>query len=176
MKFKESETYKNLQKAFQAEAMAHLKYQFYKSQLADVSKDIENHLDEIVHNEKEHGKIWFKQLHNGKLPSDIDNIIDAINGEMNEFEHMYPDFAKVAFDEGFDDIGKLFLSVAMIEEDHGKKFSDILELVKDKKLFKDVTKQDWICLNCGHVERNTKYAPTVCSVCKHPQKYFVRNI
>ena len=75
MDFKDSETFKNLKKAFSGESEAHLKYQFYKSKLANVSKDLEKHLDEIAHNEKEHGKIWFKLMHDGKVPDDVENLL-----------------------------------------------------------------------------------------------------
>ena len=99
MDFKESKTYKNLEKAFEGEAKAHLKYQFYKSKIANTSKELENLLDEIIHNEKEHGKIWFKLLHNGEVPTDEENLQDAITGELMEYKEMYPNFAKIAYEE-----------------------------------------------------------------------------
>lgn len=175
MKFEESETYKNLEKALQGEALAHLKYQFYRSKLAKSSKGIEKHLDEIVHNEKEHGKIWFKLLHGGEVPDDITNLKDAIKGELNEHKEMYPHFAEVAFKEGFDEIGELFNYVSAIEGEHADSFCEILINIENEQLFKDEEEWDWICLNCGFIHEGTS-APEICPVCKHPQKYFVRDI
>lgn len=174
MELQDSQTYKNLQKAFQGEAMAHLKYQFYKSQLSNTSKAVEKHLDEIIHNEKEHGKIWFKLLHDGQLPSDDENLLDAIRGELHEHEEMYPNFAQVAYEEGFYDIGDLFDSVATIEGQHAEEFEEIRQNLKDGNLFKDKEECFWICLNCGHIYMG-KEAPEVCPVCNHPRKYFVRD-
>ena len=174
MDFKDSKTFKNLKKAFSGESEAHLKYQFYKSQLAKTSKDLEKHLDEIVHNEKEHGKIWFKLLHDGKLPDDVDNLLDAIKGEKEEYLNMYPEFAKVAFEEGYEKIGKLFEEVAKIEGQHAEEFSEILKNIQDEWLFKDEEEWGWICQNCGHIHYG-KEAPEKCPVCDHPKKYFVRD-
>ena len=174
MDFKKSKTYKNLETALQGEALAHLKYQFYRSQLSNTSKDIEKHLDEIVHNEKEHGKIWFKLLHDGQIPSDDENLLDAIQGEQYEHIKMYPEFAQDAYDEGFYEIGNLFDAIAEIEGQHKDEFEEIrLNLQKDN-LFKDKEECFWICLNCGHIYVG-KEAPEVCPVCNHPQKYFVRD-
>ena len=173
MKFEESKTYKNLETALQGEALAHLKYQFYKSKLSNTSKKLENILNEIIHNEKEHGKIWFKLLHNGDVPDDKENLRDAISGELMEHEEMYPMFAKKAYEEGFDEIGDLFSSVAEIEGQHAHEFSVILENIEKDYLFSDEEEVNWICLNCGHIYYG-KHAPDECPVCKHPRKYFVR--
>lgn len=174
MNLKGTQTEKNLEKALQGEALAHLKYQFYKSQLGKTSKIVENILDEIIHNEKEHGKIWFKQLHDGKLPTDEENLLDAIHGEMHEHKEMYPEFAKVAYEEGFDEIGKLFEGVADIEGQHEEEFSIILKTLKEESLFKDLDWTGWRCLNCGHIHYGSE-APEECPICNHPQKYFVRD-
>mgnify|MGYP003296610721 CR=1 FL=1 len=174
MNFKESKTYKNLETALQGEALAHLKYQFYKSKLANTSRGWEKYLDEIVHNEKEHGKIWFKLLHDGEVPDDITNLKDAIKGELTEHKEMYPNFAQVAFDEGFDNIGKLFNLVAEIEGQHADELCEILIKIQNEQLFEDDEEWGWICLNCGHIHYGTK-APEICPVCNHPQKYFVRD-
>ena len=175
MSFKDSKTFKNLEEAFAGEAKAHLKYQFYKSQLGKTSNDLENHLDEIVHNEKEHGKIWFKLLHDGALPNDVENIIDAIKGELQEHIEMYPRFALIAKDEGYEDIGELFDYVAKIEGQHAEEFDEMLKSIEQQNLFKDDDEDcAWICLNCGHIHYG-KTAPEECPVCKHPQKYFVRD-
>lgn len=173
MDFKESETYKNLQTALQGEALAHLKYQFYKSQMSNISKDVENKMNEIIHNEKEHGKIWFKLLHEG-MPDEETNLKDAMDGERHEFLSMYPDFAQVAYKEGYDNIGKLFEEIAIIEGQHLSEFSSILT---DKQLdyfFNDDEEQEWKCLNCGYIHVGES-APEKCPICDHPQKYFTRD-
>lgn len=174
MDFKESETYKNLETALQGEALAHLKYQFYRSKLANISKDLEKKLDEIIHNEKEHGKIWFKLLNDNEIPNDEINLLDAINGETIEHKIMYPNFAQIAYDEGFKEIGDLFNAVAIIEGQHADEFSEILTNFRENKLFSSNQKIAWRCLNCGHIYYGEE-APNECPICKHPKKYFVRD-
>ena len=174
MELKESKTFENLQTAFQGEAKAHLKYQFYRSKLGKLSKDVEKHLDEIIHNEKEHGKIWFKQIHGGEIPENIENLKDAIKGELMEHNEMYPKFAEIAYEEGFTEIGDLFNSVAAIEGQHADEFCEILNNIENEYLFEDDDEWDWICLNCGHIHIGKK-APEECPVCKHPKKYFTRD-
>ena len=173
MKFEDSKTKQNLEQALQGEALAHLKYQFYKSKLADISKEIEQELEEIVHNEKEHGKIWFKKLHSGVIPDDITNLKDAIAGEQYEAYHMYLDFALDAEEEGYEDIAQLFRSIAAIEAKHSEKFQNILEKIETNTLFKEKTKVEWKCLNCGHIHIGEK-PPETCPICNHPQKYFTK--
>ena len=174
MKLKGSKTEKNLQTALQGEALAHLKYQFYKSQLGKTSKDIEEKLDEIIHNEKEHGKIWFKLLHEGQISSDEVNLRDAMTGENHEYIEMYPHFAKIAEEEGFSDIARLFSGVAAIEGQHRDEFVNILKSIENEELFEDNKKIYWKCKNCGYVHFGYN-SPEECPICKHPQKYFVRD-
>ena len=174
MILKGSYTEKNLEKALKGEALAHLKYQFYKSQLSNTSKELENVLDEIIHNEKEHGKIWFKILHDGAMPEDLINLQDAISGENYEATNMYPEFGRVAREEGFHEIAELFEKVALIEKKHEEKFSEIFNNIDEESLFQDKNNQEWKCLNCGYVCSGEK-APEECPVCKHPKKYFVRD-
>ena len=171
MNFEESKTKKNLETALQGEALAHLKYQFYKSKLVDYSKGYENVLDEIIHNEKEHGKLWFKLLHGGEVPSDEENLVDAIKGETYESTEMYLNFGEVAEEEGFDDIAKLFYEVAMIEGTHAHKFKDIKKGYGGE--YSSILPKKWKCLNCGY-ELIGENAPLECPVCKHPQKYFIK--
>ena len=173
MKIEDSKTKQNLEKALQGEALAHLKYQFYKSKLANISKEIEQELEEIVHNEKEHGKIWFKQLHLGEIPENIENLKDAIAGEQYEAFKMYLDFASDAEEEGYDEIARLFRSIAAIEAKHAEKFQNILEKIETNTLFKEKTEVEWKCLNCGHIHFGEK-PPETCPICDHPQKYFTK--
>lgn len=179
MDLKDSKTEKNLMTALEGEALAHLKYQFYRSKISDYSKEYEAILDEIVHNEKEHGKIWFKQLHNGEVPSNIDNLLDAYEGEMLEHLEMYPHFSKIAYEEGFDDIGKLFEEVAEIEGRHMEEFELLRENIEENRVFNNSLTDGksymslWKCLNCGYQYEGTE-ALDECPVCKHPRKYMTR--
>lgn len=175
MKFENSKTKQNLETALQGEALAHLKYQFYKSKLADLSKDIEKDLEEIIHNEKEHGKIWFKQLHNQEIPTNEENLKDAIAGEQYEAYKMYLDFATEAEEEGFEKIAELFRSIAAIEAEHAEKFNQTLKQIERKTIFKEKTPIEWKCLNCGHIHVGEQ-PPTTCPVCNHPQKHFARRL
>lgn len=174
MNLKGTITEKNLQTALQGEALAHLKYQLYKNQLSKTSKDLENKLEEISHNEKEHAKIWFKLLHDGGYPDDLTNIQDAIAGETYESKEMYPEFARIAREEGLYDIADLFEEVACIEKKHKEEFTKIFNNIENKELFEDKNEQTWKCLNCGHIH-NGRVPPKECPVCKHPLKYFVRD-
>lgn len=171
MKFENSKTKENLKKALQGESLAHLKYQFYRSKISQISKELEQELDEIVHNEKEHGKIWFKKLNNDKIPDDVTNLKDAIKGEWYEANKMYPEFAKTAKEEGFTEIAYLFEEIGKIEEEHWAKFETILMKIEDESLFTSKTKKEWKCLNCGHILISNE-APEECPICKHPIKYF----
>ena len=173
MDFEKSETKKNLEKALQGEALAHLKYQFYKSKLIDYNKKYENIFDEIIHNEKEHGKIWFKHLYDGIIPLNKENILDAISGEQYECNEMYKEFGKIAKKEGFDKVANLFLEIAKIECHHAETFNEILNEIEDKDIFEsEMETTQWKCLNCGHIVEGYS-APLECPVCEHPQKYFV---
>lgn len=174
MKFEESKTKENLEKALQGESLAHMKYQFYRSKIANLSKELEQEFDEIVHNEKEHAKIWFKILHNDEIPDDLTNLKDAMAGEKYEYSQMYPEFASIAEEEGFIEIANLFRQVAEIEGQHWDKFAEIDQKIKEKEVFsKGNGATRWKCLNCGHISRG-KEAPEECPVCKHPQKYFTK--
>lgn len=174
MNLKNTITEENLKKALQGEALAHLKYQFYKSKISNVSKEFEEIFDEVIHNEKEHAKIWFKVLHGGEIPSDFENLTDAMKGEDYEYTEMYPEFARIAREEGFDDIADLFDGIGHIEGQHRDKFSEMFDCLQKQKLFKDENKVYFKCKNCGHVYFG-KEAPMECPICKHPQKYFVRD-
>ena len=170
--FEKSQTYKNLQAAFAGEAQAYTKYQYYASQAKkDGYQQIGELFDETAHNEKEHGKIWFKLLHNKKVPDTIENLIDGISGEHYESSEMYIDFYKTALEEGYDDIANLFLQVAEIEKSHCKRYEVLLNNVRKNTVFHKDDKISWICGNCGHVYIGSN-APSSCPVCDHPQSYF----
>ena len=168
-----TETEENLMNALEGEALAHLKYQFYRSKLVDFNKGYETILDEIIHNEKEHGKLWFKLLHGGEVPDNLNNLIDAIAGETYEYREMYVGFGDTAHEEGFDEIAELFYQIAEIEGEHADIFDKIkTEITKEDEYYKSFEDCDkWKCLNCGHIVEGYS-APLECPICNHPQKYF----
>ena len=172
--FEKSKTYENLQKALTGEAIAHTKYQLYKSKLSDFNKGYDNILSEIIHNEKEHFEIWFKLLHNDVVPDNETNLLDAMKGEANECHNLYIEFGRTARTEGYDEIADLFFKVARIECKHRETFKQIKTEISDSKFYEDEKETtEWKCLNCGY-QLDGFNAPKECSVCKHPQKYFTK--
>ena len=173
MNLKGTKTEKNLQTAFAGESQARNKYTYYASQakkegFVQISKIFE----ETANNEKEHAKIWFKYLNDGKIPETIKNLEDAANGENYEWTDMYATFAKEAKEEGFDELSKLFELVAQIEKAHEKRYRKLLENINKGKVFEKESEQVWECSNCGHRYKGLK-APGICPVCNHPQAYFL---
>ena len=172
MDFKKSQTYKNLQTAFAGESQAHAKYQYYASQAKkDGYEQIKDIFEETAHNEKEHAKVWFKLLHDEKIPDTIENLVDAIAGEHYEASEMYIDFYKTAQEEGYNDIATLFFEVAKIEQAHCNRYEVLLNNVRKNTVFHKDDDIEWICSNCGHTYRG-RNAPASCPVCKHPQAFF----
>ena len=172
MELKGSKTEQNLMAAFAGESQARNKYSYYASKAKkDGFEQIAAIFEETANNEKEHAKMWFKELHNGSVPSTMENLLDAAEGENYEWTDMYDGFAKTAREEGFDHIAFLFESVAKIEKEHELRYRALLENVKNEKVFSKPAENMWICRNCGHVHYG-KEAPSVCPVCAHPQAYF----
>ena len=172
MELKGSRTEANLKAAFAGESQARNKYTYYASKAKkDGYEQIAAIFEETALNEKEHAKIWFKLLNGGNIPSTMDNLKDAANGENYEWTDMYPEFAKVAKEEGFDDIAYLFEEVAKIEKEHEERYKKLLENVKDGLVFSKDGDKIWKCRNCGHICIG-KEAPEVCPVCNHPQSFF----
>lgn len=171
MELKGSKTEANLMTAFAGESQARNKYSYYASQAKkDGYEQIAAIFEETAGNEKEHAKLWFKALHDGKVPSTRDNLIDAANGENYEWTQMYKEFADTARSEGFEDIAKLFEGVLEIEKEHEKRYLTLLKKVEEEMVFKSEEETIWICRNCGHVYRS-KEALEVCPVCKHGRAY-----
>ena len=110
-------------------------------------------------------------LHDGAVPSTVDNLKDAAAGENYEWTEMYAEFAKIAREEGFDNIAVLFEGVAKIEKEHEERYKKLLANVEGGVVFSKEGDTIWVCRNCGHVHIG-KTAPTVCPVCAHPQSYF----
>ncbi len=171
MELKGSKTEQNLLAAFAGESQARNKYTYYASKAKkDGYEQIAAIFEETANNEKEHAKLWFKELHDGDVPDTLTNLEDAANGENYEWTEMYKEFAATAKEEGFDRIAYLFEEVGKIEKEHEERYLTLLKNIKDDKVFHKDGDKMWICRNCGHVYIG-KDAPTVCPVCKHPQSY-----
>lgn len=169
---KGTKTEANLQAAFAGESMAANKYGYYASQArTEGYQQIAGYFEETARNEVAHAKIWFKLLHGGKVPTTIENLEDAAAGENYEWTDMYANFAKVAREEGFDEIARLFEGVAAIEKHHEERYLKLLQNMKDGIVFEKGEEVVWICRNCGHIHFGKK-APQECPVCSHPQAFF----
>ncbi len=172
MELKGSKTEQNLMTAFSGESQARNKYTYYASKAKkDGYEQIAAIFEETANNEKEHAKMWFKELHGGEVPETLVNLLDAAAGENYEWTDMYDGFAKEAKEEGFDRIARLFESVAKIEKEHEERYRKLVENIKTDRVFKKEESVVWVCRNCGHVHVG-KVAPKVCPVCNHPESYF----
>lgn len=168
---KGTKTEANLMTAFAGESQARNKYTYYASKAKkDGYVQIAALFEETANNEKEHAKIWFKLLHDG-MPSTVENLKDAAEGENYEWTDMYAGFAKTAREEGFEEIAKLFEGVAAIEKEHEERYRKLLENIEGDLVFSKDGDVIWECRNCGHIVVG-KRAPDVCPVCAHPQSYF----
>ena len=169
---KGSKTEANLQAAFAGESQARNKYTYFASKAKKEGfVQIAAIFEETAKNEQEHAKIWFKLLHGGSIGSTAENLLAAAEGENYEWTDMYYEFAKVAREEGFDDIAKLFDGVAAIEKEHEERYRKLLANVKGDLVFSKDGDAVWQCSNCGHIVVGKK-APEVCPICAHPQAYF----
>ena len=171
MELKGSKTEANLMAAFAGESQARNKYTYYASQAKkDGYEQIAAIFEETANNEKEHAKMWFKELHGGKVPDTLTNLKDAASGENYEWTEMYKEFAEVAKEEGFTRIDKLFEEVGKIEKHHEERYMKLVGNINDDLVFKRGEETVWICRNCGYVYVGEN-APTVCPVCAHPQSF-----
>ncbi len=172
MELKGSKTEKNLQEALKGESVARNKYTYYASKAKkDGYVQLSKIFEEIANNEKEHAKIWFKLLAGGNIPSTEENLKDCIAGENYEHTLMYPEFSRIAREEGFDKIAKLFEEVANIEREHELRYQKLLKELQNDEIFKKAEVKKWECSNCGYVQVG-KSAPDICPVCSHPKAYF----
>ncbi|MEG1149882.1 MAG: rubrerythrin family protein [Bacilli bacterium] len=172
MELKGSRTEANLMAAFAGESQARNKYTYYASKAKkDGYEQIGAIFEETANNEKEHAKLWFKELHGGSVPSTTDNLLDAANGENYEWTDMYAEFARVAREEGFDRLAFMFEGVAAIEKTHEERYRKMLSNIEEKIVFSRDGDAIWVCRNCGHIVIGSD-APMVCPVCAHPQSYF----
>ena len=171
MELKGSKTEQNLLKAFSGESQARNKYTFYASKAKkDGYEQLAAIFEETANNEKEHAKLWFKELHNGQVPSTIENLEDAAAGENYEWTEMYKEFATVAKEEGFTRIANLFEKVGEIEKEHEERYLTLLKNIKDDRVFKKDGNKIWVCRNCGYVYTGEN-ALEVCPVCAHPKSF-----
>ena len=169
-KYSGTRTEKNLQTAFAGESQARNKYTYFASV---AKKEGYEQISEIflktAENEKEHAKMWFKEL-NG-IGNTLDNLKAAAEGENFEWTDMYDNFAKIAEEEGFKELAYKFRAVGAIEKAHEERYRALINNVENKKVFEKSSVSIWECRNCGHIVVGTK-APDVCPVCAHPQSYF----
>ena len=169
-KYAGTQTEKNLQAAFAGESQARNKYTYFASKAKKEGyEQIAALFLKTADNEKEHAKLWFKEL-NG-IGDTADNLKAAAAGENYEWTDMYDRMAKEAHEEGFTKIAFLFESVAKIEKGHEERYNALLNSLVEGKIFERPTKVIWECANCGHRVESPK-APEKCPVCDHPQAYF----
>ncbi len=174
--FESSQTKKNLEAAFAGESQATNKYAYYASRAKkDGFVQISQIFAETSGNEREHAKMWFKYLHDGAVPDTLANLKDAAAGENEEWTCMYPEFAKVADEEGFKEIAAKFRLVANIEKSHEERYLKLVERVEKGEVFEREGVKVWKCINCGHLHVGPK-APKVCPACNHPQSYFEEQV
>ncbi len=182
-KLKGTRTEKNLLKAFAGESQARNRYTFFASKAKrDGYEQIAGIFIETAENEKEHAEVFFKYLEGGdveitaeypagRIGDTAENLLAAAEGEKLEWGTLYPDFEKVAKEEGFEDIAESFEEIAEVEERHEKRYRKLLENVKKGTVFKRDEEVEWKCRNCGYVHHG-KEAPITCPACKHPQSYY----
>lgn len=170
-KYAGTQTEKNLEAAFAGESQARNKYTYFASVAKKEGyEQISSLFLKTADNEKEHAKMWFKELHGGSVPTTLENLKDAAAGENYEWTDMYKEFAETAREEGFDQIANLFEMVGEIEKHHEERYLTLLGNVENDKVFHKDEEVVWICRNCGHVYYG-KDALKVCPVCKHQESY-----
>ncbi len=172
-KYTGTKTEQNLLAAFAGESQARNKYTYFASKAKkDGYEQISALFLKTADNEKEHAKLWFKEL-NG-IGSTSENLKAAADGENYEWTDMYESFAKTAEEEGFTELAEKFRLVAAIEKHHEERYRALLKNVETAAVFEKSEVRIWECRNCGHIVVGTK-APEICPTCAHPQSYFEVN-
>lgn len=175
MDFKESKTYKNLMEAFAGESQARNKYTYFASKAKKEGyEQIAAIFTETAENEKEHAKMWFKELNGGEIPETYENLLAAASGENDEWVNMYKRMAEEAREEGYLALAAKFEGVAKVEKHHEERYRKLAANLKSKEVFCKPGETVWKCRNCGHIHVG-KVAPGLCPVCAHPQAYFELN-
>ena len=169
-KYAGTKSEKNLWEAFAGESQARNKYTYFASTAKKEGyEQISAIFLKTAENEKEHAKLWFKEL--GELGTTADNLLHAAEGENYEWTDMYERFARDAEEEGFPELAAKFRGVAAIEKAHEDRYRALLTNIETAQVFEKGSVKVWECRNCGHLVIGTK-APEVCPVCNHPQSYF----
>ena len=169
-KYAGTKTEKNLEAAFAGESQARNKYTYFASKAKKEGfEQIADLFLKTADNEKEHAKLWFKEL-NG-IGDTAENLAAAADGENLEWTDLYEGFAKTAEEEGFPELAAKFRGVAAIERRHEERYRALLRNIEAQEVFKKSSVKVWECRNCGHIAVGEK-APEVCPVCAHPQAYF----
>ena len=169
-KYAGTQTEKNLREAFSGESQARNKYTYFASKAKKEGfEQISALFLKTADNEKEHAKMWFKELDG--LGNTAENLASAADGENYEWTDMYDGFAKTAEEEGFPELAAKFRMVAEIEKHHEERYRALLHNVEAQEVFKKSEVKVWECRNCGHIHVG-KSAPKVCPTCAHPQSYF----
>ncbi|KUJ95673.1 MAG: hypothetical protein PWR24_1694 [Desulfonauticus sp.] len=180
---KGTRTEKNLLTAFAGESQARNRYTYFAKQAKKEGYvQIAKIFEETAEQEKEHAKRLFKFLEGGEVeitaafPAGVigttaENLKAAAEGENYEWDKMYPEFAKVAEEEGFDEIAAVFEAIAVAEKQHEKRYKGLLKNLEEGKVFKKDQEVVWRCLNCGYLHVGAE-APQLCPACAHPQAYF----
>ena len=180
---KGTKTEQNLLKAFAGESQARNRYTFFASKAKKEGYvQIQNIFLETAANEKEHAEVFFKHLEGGmveitvthpagRISTTAENLLAAAEGEKEEWDVLYPDFAKTAEDEGFPKVAESFTEIAEVEEEHEKRYRKLLANVENGTVFKRDEEVEWHCLNCGYIHHG-KDAPMVCPACLHAQEHY----
>jgi rubrerythrin len=180
---KGSKTEQNLLKAFAGESQARNRYSYFAKQAKKEGyEQIAAIFEETAENEKEHAKVFFKHLEGGMVeitaayPAGVigtteENLLEAAEGEKMEWGTLYPDFEKIAEEEGFPEIAHSFRYIAKVEAQHEKRYRSLLENVKENKVFKRNKPMKWKCRNCGFIYEGEE-PPQKCPACQHPQSYY----
>ncbi len=180
---KGTRTEKNLLAAFAGESQARMRYTYFASVAKKEGyEQISAVFTETAEQEKEHAKRFFKFLEGGMVeitasyPAGVigataENLRAAAEGELEEHSILYPEFAKVAAEEGFPKIAAAFLAIATVEVEHEKRYRTLLARVEENKVFERNQEIEWQCRNCGYVTKGKK-APELCPACQHPKAYF----
>lgn len=185
MDIRGTQTEKNLMTAFAGESQARNRYTYFASKAKKEGYvQISLIFEETANQEKEHAKRFFSYLQGGKLevagtwPAGVvgttkENLLEAADGENEEWTQMYAQFAEVARQEGFDAIANQFQAVAVAERQHEKRYRSLLKRLEDGTVFKNSTPIKWRCINCGYIHEGNE-APDECPACFHPQAYYER--
>ena len=169
-KYSGTQTEKNLMAAFSGESEARNKYTYFASKAKKEGfEQIAALFQKTADNEKEHAKMWFKELEG--LGTTAENLVSAAEGENYEWTDMYKGFAETAEAEGFKELAAKFRMVAAIEKHHEERYRALLHNVETAQVFERSEVKVWECRNCGHIVVGTK-APEMCPVCAHPKAYF----